>query len=78
VTPETVNMLDDAQFCEMAFWAAMGFAAGWLAFFAFSAWSERRARAEARRRCFLPDRVLDENRRRVKVRRPDVRHVRYH
>jgi hypothetical protein len=78
MTPETVNMLDDARNAESLFWGAMGFALGWLAHFAFSLWAEAAARRAARRRCFLPERVLDENRRREKIRKPDVRHVRYH
>jgi hypothetical protein len=78
VIPETVNMLDDARNAEALFWGVMGFAAGWLAHFVFALWAEAAARRAARRRCFLPDRVLDENRHRVKVRKPDVRHVRYH
>lgn len=78
MTPEAVNMLEDAQTAEALFWATMGFAAGWLAHFVFSMLAERAARRAARRQCFLPDRVLDENRRREKIRKPDVRHVRYH
>jgi hypothetical protein len=77
VIPETVNLLEDARNAEALFWGAIGFAAGWLAHFAFSMLAERAARRAARRRCFLPDRVLDENRRREKIRKPDVRCVRY-
>lgn len=75
--PETVNMLEDAKNAEALFWGTMGFAAGWLCHFAFSMLAEAAARRAARRRCFLPDRVLDENRRREKIRKPDVRSVRY-
>jgi hypothetical protein len=76
--PQTANMLDDACQAELLFWGVMGFAAGWVAHFIFALWAEAAARREARRRCFLPDRVLDENRRRVKARKPDVRTVRFH
>jgi hypothetical protein len=78
MTPETVNMLDDARNAEILFWAAMGFALGWLAHFAFALMAEAAARRAARRQCFLPDRVLAENARREKIRKPDVRTVRYH
>ena len=78
MTPETVSILDDARNAKFLFWGVIGFAAGWLAHFVFSLMAEAAARRAARRRCFLPDRVLDENRRRVKIRKPDVRHVRYH
>ena len=67
MTPETVSLLEDAKNAEALFWGVVGFAAGWLAHFAFSMLAEATARREARRRYFLPDRVLDENRRRNKL-----------
>ena len=75
---ETVNMLEDARNADRLFWMVAGFACGWLAHFAFSMLAEAAARRRYRKRLFLPDRVLDENRHRVKVRKPDVRCVRYH
>ena len=78
MTPETVNILDDARNAELLFWGVMGFALGWLAHFVFALWAEAAARRAARRRCFLPERVLDENRRREKIRKPDARTVRFH
>jgi hypothetical protein len=77
VIPDTVNMLDDARNADALFWGTVGFACGWLAHFAFSLLAEASARRAARRRCFLPDRVLDENRRREKIRTPDRRSVRF-
>lgn len=71
MTPETVNMLEDAQTADRLFWMVAGFAAGWLAHFAFSMLAEAAARRRYRKRLFLPDRVLDENRRRLKVAKPD-------
>jgi hypothetical protein len=78
MTPETAHMLDDARNAELLFWGVMGFAAGWVAHFIFSLWAEAAARRRYRRQCFLPDRVLDENARRQKIRKPDVRTVRFH
>ena len=76
--PETVNMLEDAQTADRLFWMVAGFACGWLAHFAFSMLAEAAARRRYRKRLFLPERVLDENRRRIRIRKPDVRSVRYY